>query len=279
MDADQLLRDGNPREALQALQARVREAPADASLRIFLFQLLAVLGSWDRARTQLDVAGELDASALGMVAVYRQALQAETVRTEVFAGRRTPTVFGEPDEWVALVFEALRLTAIGRDAESQDVRARAFDAAPATAGRIDGQRFEWVADADPRLGPMVEAIVNGRYYWVPFCRIRRLLVEPPTDLRDLVWTPAFITWANGGEAAALIPARYPGSEQSEDPQIQLARRTEWAARGADLYLGLGQRMLATSVGEYPLLEVRQVELEIPGAATTAPAREGGESSG
>lgn len=279
MDAEQLLRDGNPREALQALQARVREAPADASLRIFLFQLLAVLGSWERARTQLDLAGELDASALGMVAVYRQALQAEGMRAEVFAGRRTPIVFGEPDEWVALMFEALRLAALGRDAESQEARARAFDAAPATAGRIDGEPFEWIADADPRLGPMLEAVVNGHYYWVPFGRIRRLVVEAPTDLRDLVWTPAFITWANGGEAAALIPTRYPGSEQSEDPQIQLARRTEWLAGGADLYVGLGQRMLATSAAEYPLLQVRQIELEGAGAGAATSAREGGEPGG
>lgn len=279
MDAEQLLRDGNPREALQALQARVREAPADASLRIFLFQLLAVLGSWERARTQLDLAGELDASALGMVAVYRQALQAEGMRAEVFAGRRTPIVFGEPDEWVALMFEALRLAALGRDAESQEARARAFDAAPATAGRVDGEPFEWIADADPRLGPMLEAVVNGHYYWVPFGRIRRLVVEAPTDLRDLVWTPAFITWANGGEAAALIPTRYPGSEQSEDPQIQLARRTEWLAGGADLYVGLGQRMLATSAAEYPLLQVRQIELEGAGAGAATSAREGGEPGG
>lgn len=279
MDAEQLLRDGNPQEALQALQTRVREAPADASLRIFLFQLLAVLGSWERARTQLDVAGELDASALGMVAVYRQALQAEGMRAEVFAGRRTPIVFGEPDEWVALMFEALRLTALGRDAESQEVRARAFDAAPATAGRLDGEPFEWIADADPRLGPMIEAIVNGRYYWVPFARIRRLVVEAPTDLRDLVWTPAFITWANGGEAAALIPTRYPGSEQSEDPQIQLARRTEWLAGHAGFYVGLGQRMLATSAAEYPLLQVRQIELEAEGVAAATPAPEGSEPGG
>lgn len=279
MDAEQLLREGNPQQALRALQARVREAPADASLRVFLFQLLAVLGSWDRARTQLDVAGELDASALGMVAVYRQALLAEGLRAEVFAGRRTPVVFGEPEEWVALMFEALRLTALGRDAESQAARARAFDAAPATPGRIDGEPFEWIADADPRLGPMLEAVVNGRYYWVPFARIRRLVVEAPTDLRDLVWTPAFITWANGGEAAALIPTRYPGSEQSEDPQIQLARRTEWLAGQAELYVGHGQRMLATSAGEYPLLQVREIELDAAGTPAAAPVPQGNEPSG
>lgn len=279
MQAEESLRQGRPQEALAQLQEEVRRQPTDPKLRIFLFQLLAVLGNWERARTQLDVAGELDASALGMVAVYRQALEAERVRAEVFAGQRTPLVFGEPAEWMALVFEALRLTAMGRDAESQQVRARAFDAAPATAGRIDGQPFDWIADGDPRLGPMLEAIVNGRYYWVPFAHIRRLAVEAPSDLRDLVWTPAFITWPNGGEAAALIPTRYPGSEQSEDAQIRLARRTEWVARGADLYLGLGQRMLTTSAGDHPLLELRQIELETAEDSGSAPANQGGEAGG
>ena len=53
MQAQQLLRDGHPQEALQSLQAEIRKAPADASLRVFLFQLLAVLGQWERALTQL----------------------------------------------------------------------------------------------------------------------------------------------------------------------------------------------------------------------------------
>ena len=68
-------------------------------------------------------------------------------------------------------------------------RARAFDAAPAVSGDIDGQPFEWIADADMRLGPMLEAVVNGRYFWMPFSAIARAVFEPPADLRDAVWTP------------------------------------------------------------------------------------------
>ena len=39
----------------------------------------------------------------------------------------------------------------------------------------------------------------GRYYWVPWQRIRTLALEQPSDLRDYVWMPAGFTWANGGE--------------------------------------------------------------------------------
>ena len=46
-------------------------------LRVFLFQLLCVLGQWERALTQLNVAAELDAQALAMAQMYREALQCE----------------------------------------------------------------------------------------------------------------------------------------------------------------------------------------------------------
>ncbi|WP_327058540.1 tetratricopeptide repeat protein, partial [Escherichia coli] len=61
MNAEELLRAGRVDDALKALQDQVRTQPANAELRVFLFQLLAVLGQWSRANNQLKVAGELDA--------------------------------------------------------------------------------------------------------------------------------------------------------------------------------------------------------------------------
>jgi type VI secretion system protein ImpE len=265
-DAHELLRQGDPEGALRSLQAAVRAAPADAKHRVFLFQLLCVLGQWDRALSQLNVAGELDAGTLGMVQVYREALASEALRAEVFAGKRSPLVFGEPEQWVAMLLEALRLGADGEHAKSQALREQAFEQAPATAGSIDGQPFEWLADADQRLGPTLEAIVNGRYYWIPLHRIAEIRLEKPTDLRDLVWLPADFKWANGGEAVGLIPARYPGTEASADPNLKLARRTEWVEAGAGLFTGLGQRMLATDAAELSLMDIKTVVLGPAAAA-------------
>jgi len=247
-------------EALAALQDQVRAEPSEARHRIFLFQLLSVLGQWDRALTQLNVAGEMDAGNLGMVQVYREALASEALRTEVFAGNRTPLIFGDPEQWVALLLEALKLQAAGEFEKSEELRAEALDAAPITSGRLNGQEFEWIADADTRVGPMLEAIVNGRYFWVPFNHIAEMRVEEPEDLRDLVWLPAEFKWMNGGEAVALIPARYPGSESSTDPQIQLGRRTEWEGQGEQAYTGLGQRVIVTDQDEISLLEIRNITL-------------------
>src|ERR1700759_2534183 len=85
---EELLRKARPIEALAALQASVRDAPQDAKLRVALFQLLCVLGRWDKALTQLNVAAELDSSAGLMAQVCRAALSCEMLRGEVFAGKR-----------------------------------------------------------------------------------------------------------------------------------------------------------------------------------------------
>ena len=60
--AEQHLESGDPAAALARLQEEVRARPADAKLRVFLFQLLCVLGQWERALNQLNVAAELDAA-------------------------------------------------------------------------------------------------------------------------------------------------------------------------------------------------------------------------
>jgi type VI secretion system protein ImpE len=70
--AEQHLQEGNLNEALIQLQNQVKKDPANAKLRTFLFQLLAVLGEWDRALTQLNVSGDLDAANLAMVQTYRE---------------------------------------------------------------------------------------------------------------------------------------------------------------------------------------------------------------
>jgi type VI secretion system protein ImpE len=266
MQAEQSLREGRLQDALAELQTRVRKEPANAKYRVFLFQLLAVLGQWERASNQLTVLEEMDAESLPMVQTYREAIRCELLRAEVFAGRRSPLIFGDPEPWMALLLEALHLTVDGHYAQSQAARDQAFEGAAATAGTLDGQPFEWLADADPRLGPMLEAVINGRYYWIPWRRIRTLVFEPPSDLRDYVWMPAGFTWANGGETVGLIPARYPGSQASADPLVQLGRKTEWLEQEAGIYLGVGQRMLATEQNEYPLLDIRRIDLDVPEAA-------------
>lgn len=260
LQAEKSLNQGDLTEALASLQDQIRKAPTDPKLRIFLFQLLAVTGQWERALVQLKVLGEMDAASLLMVQTYHAAVLCEALRADVFAGKHSPLIFGDPQRWIALLVEALRLDAEGHFPEAMALRNQSLELAPATSGTIDGVDFEWIADADSRLGPVLEAIVNGRYYWIPFQQIRKIELEEPTDLRDVVWMPAQFTWVNGGMASGLIPSRYPGSESSESHPIRLARRTEWQELAEGVNRGLGQRLLATNVDDYALMDVRQIML-------------------
>ena len=271
-DAKELIAAGDPQGALDLLQRQVREHAADAKLRVFLFQLLCVLGQWQRASTQLEVCGELDAATLPMVNTYREALKCELVREAVFAGKTTPIAFGQPQAWVAWLVEALQAQARGDAGGAARLRTEAFQGAPATPGTLNGEAFEWIADADSRLGPVIEAVIKGRYCWVPFAAVAKVVIEAPVDLRDLVWAPAQFQLHNGGQTVALIPTRYVGSGASATGALQLSRATEWLELAPDHFSGLGQRLFTTSGPELGLLETREIVLaETPADIEDEPA--------
>ncbi len=259
MTPEEHLKSGDLAAALSTLQDKVRSDPANSSLRIFLFQLLCVMGDWKRAINQLKVSAEMDPTAEMMAKTYREAIICEVYREKVFAGEKEPLVFGEPQEWLGFLIEAQKLMGQGKVSEAAELRARAFDAAPTTSGTINGEAFEWIADADMRLGPVLEVIVNGKYFWLPFNKISSLEIEEPSDLRDAVWTAATLTLPNGGEIVALIPTRYAGTTTDGDDAAKLARATQWSDAGADTYVGLGQRLLTTDQADYALMDLRSLK--------------------
>lgn len=324
--AEERLAAGDPHGALAALQERVRARPADAAARVFLFQLLCVLGEWSRAANQLDVAAELDSGAKLMAQTYRELIRCEALREAVFDGRRAPMVLGEPPVWLAALVQALPLAAAGDGVAAARLANDAFEQAPSSAGHLggappddddggtdetggdasaeirkgeasDGVAFDWFGDADMRLGPVLEAMIDGKYYWVPFERLAGLVVEPPSDLRDLVWTPVEFHWHGGGKGVGFVPTRYPhagrmdgpdhpGSPESSsdsssgdsaaagqaersepqrpDPACLMARKSDWIDLGGDYYVGRGQRVFASSAGDHALLDCRTLRFDTPG---------------
>ncbi len=260
MNPQALINEGRLGDALAALQGQVRQDPSNAKHRIFLFQLLTVMGQWNRALTQLNVVGELDAAALPMVQTYREAIQCEALRDEIFNGARAPLIFGEPQPWLVQLLEAVKFDANQDAGRAATAREQAFELAPPCGGSINGERFEWIADADSRLGPVLEAVINGRYFWVPMERISRIELDAPVDLRDAVWTPASFTWSNEAQTVGLIPTRYSGTLKRDDDALSLSRRTEWDERSGN---GLGQRMFVTDAGDYPLMDIRVIEFDAP----------------
>jgi type VI secretion system protein ImpE len=268
MQAEEYIRAGRLEEALAELQSQIRANPADTRLRVYLFQLHSILGNWDKALTQLNLLADLGPETMMLAQLFRPVVSCEALRTEIFAGKRTPIIFGEPLEWIGLLAQANGHIARGEFKPAAELRDKAFEMAPAVGGKIDGQPFEWLADADTRLGPVLEVVLDGCYRWVPFCRIKRIHTEKPTDLRDLTWIPAQFVWTNGGEASGHIPTRYPGTETSKDNGLRMARKTEWVEKEGGTFIGVGQRVLATDHADYPLLECRLIDFEHAPIATS-----------
>lgn len=258
-EPEALLAENDVAGALQALQQKIRSKPADSQLRVFLFQLYAVLGQWDKALTQLNLAGEMDDSALAMVVMYRQVLTCEAYREQVFKGEKDPLIFGDPAEWTASLIQALKLEMNGNTAEARALRESAREVMPAVSGVVNDQPFEWLMDGDSRLGPILEVMLEGRYLWVPFNTIAQIDIEEPEDLRDVIWMPAHFVWTNGGESFGVVPTRYPDSEKKDDGMLALSRKTEWMDKNEGAYYGMGQRMFMSDESDFPLMDIRKIQ--------------------
>jgi len=269
MTPEELIKAGELQQALSAAKQNVQANPADPKHRVYLFQLQCVLGQWKESLAQLSILNDMDADSSMFANVFSPVVESEILRSEIFKGSKTPIIFGEPEEWMGDLVHANQMAAQGEIAAYDEAQKRAFDKAPATKGKIDGTAFEWIADADTRLGPMLEVILQGCYRWVPFMRIASIKFEPTKNLCDLVWRSANFTWTNGGAASGFVPVRYFTSENCPDSAIQLARKTEWIKKSEQLFIGVGQRVLTTDQADTPILEIKEITLEVaPGSAVS-----------
>ena len=245
-DADIRLRAGDLDGARSALVETVKANPSDPRARMFLFQLLALAGDWEKARNHLNALARLSPEAQMLSVVYNQALNAEAERAEVFAGRAKASVLR--GDWAQGLADAIQHYALGNPEAGDSARDEALDQAPDTPGEMDGERFDWIADSDGRFGPTFEAIIHGRYGLVAFSEVERIESEGPKDLRDMVWYPVQIAFREGQSVAAMLPARYPGTENAEESSERLGRSTGWRSAAAG-EIGCGQHLLTLSNGE------------------------------
>ena len=229
-DANDLYRAGKLDEAIQALGASLRDNPTDGQRRTFLFELLCFAGEYDRAEKQLEVLGQGGKNAQLGTLVYHGALHAERTRHEMF-------------------------------------RTGSYPRGPAprpVSGSLNGQTFTSLTDADPRIGARLEVYAAGQYTWIPFEHLVSIRMQPPKRLRDLLWAPAIVRPGSGfrnyelGEV--LIPALAPLSSQHADREVKLGRVTEWEELPDGDQAPIGQKLLLVDGDEFPLLEIRELEI-------------------
>lgn len=254
-------------DALLRLEADIKARPADADLRAAFVQFLILSGNWARALTQLKSWLALKPQAKPTVTLLEQAIQGEQQRARVFAGEARPAM---PEaQWPWLTTLAQALTESGEHA--QTLRLAALEQAPASRGQVtleneENQPFEWLMDGDARLGPVCETLVNGRYFWVPFCAIDTIRFQAPASVTDLVWRHALVRLTDGSEQVCQIPARYPFADGASD-SVKLGRTTEWLPLDDDgvLYEGIGQKAWLSEQSESPLLTLSLVTFAADGA--------------
>lgn len=239
MTARELYQAGRLGEAVQALNAELRENPADVRSRTFLFELLCFEGNFDRAEKQLDILSQEGSNAQMGALLYRGALNAERTRSELF--EKGGLAAAKPDAAVA-----------------------------SPPGTWNGHPFSEIADADPRIGPRLEICAAGQYLWVAFAHIASIEMEPPKRLRDLLWIPAQVRTGpafRGRELGeVLLPVLAPLSFREEDEALKLGRATEWRELDSGEAVPVGQKMLLIDGEEAPFLELRKLEFGPAAAA-------------
>lgn len=276
----QLNPDHNLQDALTRLEAEVRQAPASASHRWALAELLCVLGHWERALKQLQVGAKLvdikDAQWQAKAQLLRGLIRAEAQRTQVFAGQLLPVPVVDRPQWMEDLARAIRLNEEGDHVQADSVRQAALEAAPTRAGVCNEQEpleqaFEWLSDTDTRLGPVCEFIVAGGYRWLAYADIASVQIAAPSSLLDLVWLPATLqlrsTQAGPRQLRGFLPARYSGTDNiaaeigsNQRDALMLSRLTLWQDIGESGVFALGQKTLMTQTGDIPLMSIRSLRM-------------------
>ncbi|HZS53485.1 MAG TPA: type VI secretion system accessory protein TagJ [Bryobacteraceae bacterium] len=234
MDAQQLFKAGKLSEAISALNSHLRDNPSDLRSRTFLFELLCFNGEYDRAEKQLNILEEEGSkdSFLGTL-LYKAALHAERLRDEMFEKKTFP---------------------------KQVVNGGSTN----VSGKLNGKEFKTLSDADPRIGDKLEVFAGGDYLWIAFHDIALIRLEPPQKLRDLIWAPAKLltgpAFRSRDLGEIMLPAVAPLSWQHPDEAVRLGRVTEWCEDEAGEVAPFGSKNLLVDGEEFPLLEIRELEI-------------------
>jgi len=265
-NAKALLDAGRLGEAIQELNQQVKARPADASLRVFLFELLCFDGNLDRADKQLDFLATQAGDAGGELAVqiYRALITAEKTRRTVFRGDGLPKFVTPPGSHVEqslLLLKKLHTSPADVAALLEEVE----EATPAIGGQRGDAVFSSFRDADDRVAGVLEVFNGADYIWVPLDQVKRLDVARPARLRDLMWAKAKIEVGDQPEGDVFLPALYVDSYSRSDDAVKLGRMTEWEALYDSVVTGFGQRMFLVDGEEVGLQDLGIVTFADVGA--------------
>jgi type VI secretion system protein ImpE len=261
MTVHQLLDAGDLPSAIAQVGQDLRTSPGDYAKRTALFELLCCAGDLDRAAKHLEVmAGESTDRAIA-VQPYRNLLEGERKRRRLFTDGLIPGLPKSMPEYTRLHLESINRVRENQYNEARALLEEAASLRRGVSGSINGEPFEDLTDADDLIGPFLEVIVGDTYSWVPWEVVRSVTTEAPRHLRDLIWLPADVELDLGPLGHVFLPVLYANSYLHEDSRVKLGRMTDWRSDVPGLALAAGQKLLMADEREWPLLEIRQLEIQ------------------
>jgi len=263
MTAKELFDAGDLTGAIAKIGDELKNDPTDTQRRTFLFEMLVLAGDLERAGKQLDVISRGGPEAEVAVQQYRGALQCEKLRRLCFTEGLRPGLPKNIPAYTDMHLDALAHIRQNRIDEARSLLEQAAGLRPEVNCAINGEMFDDIRDADDLVAPFLEVFTLNNYSWIPWEMVATVTIAPPKHLRDLIWTPASIELTIGSLGQVLLPALYAQSYLHADNQVKLGRVTEWRGDIEGLALASGQRLLATGERDWPLLEIREIQCEVP----------------
>src|ERR1044072_8573742 len=261
--ANDLLRAGELKAAIEEVTREVKNNPTHSNSRTFLFELLSFAGEFDRAEKQLEAIGHQDVKTEMGSMVYRNNLKAERERLHLFKQGVQPAFLTEPPEYVDWQLSAINNFRLGNLQEARTFLARAEQARPAFKGTADGQPFEDFRDFNDFVAPVFELIVKNQYVWLPIEHVRSIEIQPPKNLRDLLWTPVTVESIDGTVGEVYIHALYCGSSEHTNEMVKLGRMTDWQEVEEGFYTGSGLRAFLIDDEDKALFDLKFIEFDHP----------------
>lgn len=258
MNIQDIIKAGKLSDAREELVRLIKKSPLDSNLRILLFQVLLFFGEWDKAERHIEILSAQDPGSAVTMQFYKNLIQSEKERREVFDLAASPSFLPEPplyNESFSLFLDKIRND---DNEEAKNLFGQINSQLPVIRGNCNGKSFTGFQNTDTMLSFFLEAIVFDRYVWIPFEFIREITMSGPQTLFDLIWMPAHITTWDGLAMNSWLPALYPDSFSNEDDLIKIGHMTDWVSIGGSFEKGLGQQIFQVGDEEVPILEIREI---------------------
>ena len=227
----------------------LRKDPNDHNLRVMLCQFLCFEENWDRISIltkQLLAQMAEDRPTQFFCQVVQQLAAAEQQRAQVFAGKEEPTIVHSNSELVEGLLKIHQAVVAGQASEALEHSDRLEETMASLSGTCNQQSFDAFFDFHMPTRFVLECLYpQGGYAWIPWWEISKMTVSELSRPLDQCWLQVQIEAKEADMAPfyVYVPARYHGTAQSSDPQLQLGRQTDWLdSDGIDR--GVGRRIFS-----------------------------------